>query len=200
MRDMLRSALLLSALTTVALAAPIEAQHEHRSDYAGMEAREIKTFSAEDLAELRAGHGWGLSLVAELNGVPGPKHVLEMRDALDLSPDQVEKITTVYEEMRAAAISLGEELIRLERDLDAGFAAGMIDEAELRRRLEEAARVRGELRFVHLSAHLATPRLLTAEQVEAYSRLRGYDGGDPCRSVPPGHDPKMWRRHNDCND
>ena len=28
--------------------------------------------------------------------------------------------------------------------------------------------------------------------------LRGY-AGDPCDTVPAGHDPDMWRMHNGCN-
>ena len=39
------------------------------------------------------------------------------------------------------------------------------------------AEVRGELRAVHLVAHLRTIEILTPDQVEAYRRARGYVGG-----------------------
>ena len=55
-----------------------------------------------------------------------------------------------------------------------------------------------ELRFVHLSTHLKTPDILSEDQIEKYNRLRGYFGKNPCSDIPKGHDPEMWRKHNDC--
>ena len=49
------------------------------SPYAGQESRRIKSLSEQDIAELRAGRGWGLAKAAELNGMPGPAHLLELR-------------------------------------------------------------------------------------------------------------------------
>ena len=37
------------------------------SPYAGQETRTVKSFSPEDIAELRRGGGWGLAKAAELN-------------------------------------------------------------------------------------------------------------------------------------
>lgn len=171
----------------------------HQSPYVGMEGREIKSLSGEDLERLREGHGWGLSLAAELNGIPGPRHLLEMREELGLTSDQVAGIDALYKEMKASAIPLGKEFIRLERDLDRGFADRSLDEKGMENLLGRIARTRQQLRGVHLSAHLRTLPLLTEEQIHAYSELRGYDSADPCRSVPPGHDPRMWRLHNHCD-
>lgn len=192
----------LLTLVLVLLASPAMAQMAAppHSDYAGMESREIKTLSAQDIAELRSGHGWGLSLVAELNGVPGPRHLLDMHDELGLTSQQVARLQTIYDEMKKQAVPLGNELIEGERTLEGAFADGSLDAKELRRRLHRIARIRADLRYVHLSAHLKTPSLLSEEQIRNYNRLRGYDGQDPCRSVPPGHDPEMWRRHNHCDD
>jgi len=58
------------------------AQQHAASPYAGEERRQIASLSKNDLAELRSGHGWGLALPAELNGVPGPTHLLEMSKCL----------------------------------------------------------------------------------------------------------------------
>ena len=71
-----------------ALAGSVQAQHmQHPGHgaaprpYAGMQDREIKALSAEERAALLEGQGMGLALAAELNGYPGPVHVLELGDA-----------------------------------------------------------------------------------------------------------------------
>ena len=56
-----------------------------QSPYAGMQARSIKALSEQQIADLKAGRGMGLALAAELNGYPGPAHVLEVADQLGLS-------------------------------------------------------------------------------------------------------------------
>ena len=56
--------------------------------YAGLDTRGIAALSEADIAALRAGEGWGLALPAELNGWPGPRHVLDMGDAIGLSAAQ----------------------------------------------------------------------------------------------------------------
>ena len=191
----------VSALSLVSLVSvPVAGQsaHDHTSKYAGLETREIKSLSADDLQQLREGQGWGLSLVAELNGVPGPRHVLDMSQELGLDQEQVARLTEVFDRMKREAIPLGEALIRLERELDVYFAAGRGDRQELEAMLDAIGEVRSSLRFVHLAAHLETPAILTPQQIAAYVRLRGYDSDGPCAAVPPGHDPRMWRQHNGC--
>ena len=39
---------------------------------------------------------------------------------------------------------------------------------------EHLGRMRGELRAIHLLAHVEAAEELTAEQIEGYDRLRGY--------------------------
>ena len=48
------------------------------SPYAGQQTRAIKALSPEDLAGLLNGEGRGMAKAAELNGYPGPVHVLEL--------------------------------------------------------------------------------------------------------------------------
>lgn len=55
--------------------------------YAGMQARQIKSLSDQQIADLKAGRGMGLALAAELNGYPGPSHLLELSEQLGLSAD-----------------------------------------------------------------------------------------------------------------
>ena len=149
------------------------AQH-HISKYKGQESREIKSLSSEDIEELEAGSGWGLAKAAELNGMPGPIHVLEMKEEIKLSEEQVNKIEQLYEKMKKEAVPLGLEFIALEKKLNKGFADRKIDEKDLKRQLEQIAKTYTALRYVHLSAHLKTPNILTPSQIETYNRLRGY--------------------------
>jgi len=46
--------------------------------YARQQVRTIKSLSDEDIAALRKGEGMGMAKAAELNGYPGPAHVLDM--------------------------------------------------------------------------------------------------------------------------
>lgn len=169
------------------------------SPYAGMEAREIKSLSEQDIADLRRGAGWGLALAAELNGVPGPAHLLELKNEIGLSPDQVSPIEAIFAAMQAEAQGAGERFIAAEAAIEEAFRAGDLTPDTLRALIDTAAAARAELRYVHLSRHLETPPLLTAEQFALYSDLRGYGATDPCDAVPAGHDPAMWRRHNGCD-
>ena len=189
-------------VSALALSLPLLAlaQHNHGSQvpYAGMQNRAIKSLSDSDVKELRRGGGWGLALAAELNGMPGPAHLLELKDQIPLTPDQVSKAETLFDDMRKAAIPAGERLIAAETALEAAFAAGAVNEASLRRLLIEAESARTELRFIHLSQHFKTVQFLKPEQIRKYNILRGY-AEDPCRSIPAGHNPEMYRRHMGCN-
>lgn len=159
-----------------------EPAHQHHaghllSPYAGQENRAIKTFSAQDIDDLENGRGWGLAKAAELNGVPGPAHLLEMKSEIGLTPEQEAEIQALFETMKSRAIPLGKRLVALERDLNQAFARRDIDAGRLRALLDEIASVQGELRFVHLATHLGTPDVLSPAQIAAYNRLRGYDTG-----------------------
>lgn len=189
---------LLLALALCIPASPM-AQHNHATaPYAGMQNRAIKSLSDSDLNELRRGGGWGLALAAELNGMPGPAHLMELKDKIPLTLDQVAKTQTLLDEMRKSAIPTGERLIAAEKALETAFAAGKVDEPSLRRLLAEAELARSELRFIHLSQHYKTAQFLRPEQIKRYNILRGYTE-DPCRNIPAGHNPEMFKRHMGCN-
>jgi len=171
----------------------------YESKYVGQENREIKSLSEEDIKELRAGKGWGLAKAAELNGVPGPIHLLEMKNEIKLTKAQTEKIENLYNEMKEQAIIFGNKLIEAERSLNEAFVKREIDERILMELLDNIAHIRKELRYVHLSAHLKTPPILSLDQINLYNKLRGYSSSeDPCDKVPPGHDPVLWKRHHNC--
>ena len=197
--------LLLGSALALSMAPPLMASdppHPHdgppKSPYAGEETRRIKSLSADDIDELRNGRGWGLAKAAELNGMPGPAHLLELKKEIGLTSAQVADIEALFRRMKASAMALGERLIALETDLNDAFARGDIDRAALDAKLTAIGAVRTQLRLTHLETHLATPTILRPEQIAAYNRLRGYDTSKNCGDVPAGHDPAMWRKHNGC--
>ncbi len=174
-----------------------------QSPYVGQELRGIKALSQEDVDGLLAGAGMpfgGMAKPAELNGYPGPRHVLDAVDAgeLEITAGQRAQIETLYKEMQAQAIALGEQIIEIETAIDDAFHNGTITEAFLQSKTSESAALYGQLRFVHLKYHLSMVDILTPEQVAQYNELRGYTSGDPCANVPEGHDPEMWKLHNNC--
>jgi hypothetical protein len=116
----------------------------------------------------------GLALAAELNGYPGPMHVLELAQALGLSADQHQRVQGLYDSMKAEAIAAGEQLIDREAALDRAFKERSIDAPRLAELSAAIGRMQGELRAVHLKYHLTTAELLNSEQMRRYAELRGY--------------------------
>ena len=162
------------AFVTVSVALSDHAGGAGPSPYAGEEARPVKSLSREDIAELERGGGWGLAKAAELNGFPGPLHLLDLKDRVPLTPEQVEAVSEIYKRMRVAAIAEGERFLAAEQALEDAFRAGTVTEESLQATLADIERRRARLRFIHLSAHLGTPELLTETQIARYAALRGY--------------------------
>ena len=157
------------------LAAPAMAQHAPGpSPYAGEEGRAIAALSPEDVAEIEAGAGWGLARSAELNGWPGPTHLLELADDLGLSAAQRDGIEAIRASMNADARAIGAELIAAEAALDEAFEARTVDAGTLPALVAAAEDARGRLRARHLAAHLEAAPILTRHQRMTYDRLRGY--------------------------
>jgi hypothetical protein len=149
-----------------------------QTPYAGMQTRPIKAISEQQMAELRAGRGMGLALAAELNGYPGPSHVLELADKLELSADQHADVQRLFDQMKAEAIPLGSKLIEQETELDQQFAGHTVTPESLRASTAAVAVTEGALRETHLKYHLSTVAILTPDQMLRYAELRGY-GGHP---------------------
>ena len=115
-----------------------------------------------------------MALPAELNGYPGPRHVLELQHELALTPGQLAAVETAFAEMAASAQVLGEQLIAAERTLDRLFAHGKATVGAVESASAGAAALRGRLRATHLRYHLEMVEVLTPSQVATYNRLRGY--------------------------
>lgn len=154
---------------------PAGAQHAHTaSHYAHARSAEVPSLSPDEVRELREGEGMGLARAAELNHFPGPKHLLDLAPDLGLGTAQVERIQAIFDKMKADAVVKGEAILTAELHLSDLFASGDPPTGMVRRMTGHIGTLRGDLQAVHLLAHIEAARELTAEQIEAYDRLRGY--------------------------
>jgi Spy/CpxP family protein refolding chaperone len=159
------------AMTEVACA-------DSTSPYAGQDSREIKALAADDVEAYLSGKGMGLAKAAELNGYPGPAHVIAMAGELQLSSSQKERTEALFNSMEAKAIALGRSLVAQERKLDEQFAAKKITRESLAVLLARIGELQAKVRGAHLEAHLAQLAILTPSQAAKYQELRGYTASD----------------------
>jgi hypothetical protein len=111
---------------------------------------------------------------AELNGNPGPLHVLELTDALELSDEQRSRTKMLVEAMKAETIPIGEAIILEESTLNSLFSEGSITRASLDAAVSRISIAQGTLRAAHLRYHLAMVQVLSPVQITRYAKLRGY--------------------------
>jgi Spy/CpxP family protein refolding chaperone len=178
----------ITLLAILPLAAAAETQHQ---PYAGLERRAVKSLSDREIEDLRAGRGMGTALPAELNGYPGPVHVLELADALNLDAEQRARTRALFEAMKAEAVPLGERLIEQEMALDSAFSRRTITAQALREMTAAIGATRASLRAAHLRYHLLQIDVLSPDQIARYASLRGYEEAAP--HGQGGHGPA--RRH-----
>ena len=150
------------------------ASHETMSHYVGNETREIKALSENEVTALRKGEGVGFAMAAELNHYPGPRHVLDLADQLQLSQAQKKSIQESFDRMHPQAVQLGTQLVEAERALDKAFTSRAVSRTPLKGLTANVEKLRGQLRYVHLAAHIEVRTILTSSQIESYDRLRGY--------------------------
>jgi hypothetical protein len=142
--------------------------------YAAFADRRLKALTAEQAADLLAGRGMGLALAAELNGYPGPTHVLEHADALGLTPEQRVRAEALRDAVSVEARAIGARIVVLEEELDALFARDGADAGRLAALTAALGGLGGRLREVHLAAHIGMRDALSEPQRATYARLRGY--------------------------
>jgi Spy/CpxP family protein refolding chaperone len=150
-----------------------------RTSYANQRVDESKTLSADEVQGLLNGDGMGMARAAELNHYPGPRHVLDLTSQLQLSEAQRSKAQQIYDRMHDEAIHLGRAILFKEEELDNTFKKDEVDSNKLKTLVMETARLRGELRLVHLFAHLEMKRVLSRGQIEKYDELQGYSTRGP---------------------
>lgn len=152
-------------------------QHHHgagHGPYAGQDTRSVASFSEDEIAGHLAGRGLGYARPAELNGYPGPMHVLELKDELGLTPEQAAAAEALFKTMQVRAQAAGRNYVEAEKILDAAFRSGDADAPTIARLVHAADAKRAEKRLSHLEAHIEMARILSREQRASYSRLRGY--------------------------
>lgn len=164
----------LTAMLAPSLPTQTSGPHKHSPANAPAEEGHHACLEQERVA-LERGEGFGMALVADRNGYPGPRHVLELRSELKLTPEQESALEKLFTRMHEQAVTRGKEVLVAEEKLEAMFAQARA-EAELREQAFRVATLRAELRWVHLAAHLTAQKLLTSEQLAAYQQLRHGSG------------------------
>ncbi len=175
---------LIAAIAILAASVSV-GETEKAQPYAGLREREVKVLSDEQILDLRNGRGMGYALAAELNGYPGPVHVLELADQLALTPDQKIETQKLLDAMKGDAIPLGERLIEEEALLDRQFRDEKATSESIVALTRAIALTQSDLRARHLTYHLATKALLKPDQLDLYQELRGY--GSATQGVHGGH-------------
>jgi hypothetical protein len=181
----MRMILVISAVltATILFVQAVPGQDRLTSPYRANPLGGVRGISTEEVTALREGNGMGLARAAELNSYPGPRHVLAAVEAgqLQATLEQVERTTAIYATMRRDAQQVGAQILGEEASLESAFRSGTISEPDLTSRVARIAELQGELRSIHLAAHLATRAILTDEQVQKYNAIRGY------AAEPTGH-------------
>ncbi len=179
-RNLAALILIAGALASTTVAAPDSTPGsrppEHHSPYAGRGHVSETGLLPEEVVALEQGKGMAQALPAEVNGYPGPLHVLEAVSdgALGLRPEQHREIEEIHQRMSRAAMEKGKQILESEAVLARRFRHRHIDETAVNNLSAEIAGLRGELRSIHLLAHLETAAVLTPEQIAEYQTLRGY--------------------------
>jgi hypothetical protein len=102
----MRSRTIAAILATCVLALPVLAAETPATPYTGQQGRQIKALSNDDIAALRKGEGMGMAKAAELNGYPGPAHVVTLAKQLGLTKDQLDQVTAIYDRMGIAPLNV----------------------------------------------------------------------------------------------
>lgn len=166
--------LMIAAVLTTILSSAAQAQSHQHQPYADLQSRSIKALSEQQIFDLRDGKGMSLALAAELNGYPGPSHVLEYAEWLNLTDWQRQSVQALFTLMLKEARAVGARLIMQESHLDTLFKSKQIDSKTLTKVTNAIGETQAELRATHLKYHLTTAELLTPDQNKRYAELRGY--------------------------
>lgn len=160
-------AVLTSILSTVAMA----------TANSPLETEGPKTLSEKEIKGYLMGRGMGFAKVAELNHYPGPSHVLELKGELSLTEAQVVQTQNIYEAMLHRASTLGKQLLKKEKEIEALFSSQQADPRTLENLLAQSSSIKAQIRLAHLRAHISQKEILSGQQIKKYDELRGYTNG-----------------------
>lgn len=104
-------------------------------------------------------------------GYPDPNRVLTFASTLNISSEQKSSLEKIAAEMKTRAKELGQQIVRVESELDEAFKSGMVGDRSVRDDAESIGRMRGRLRGVYLAAYLGARKVLTAAQIDMYKKL-----------------------------
>jgi hypothetical protein len=122
-------------LISLVMAGPAPAQHGSHGGHQGgapVSGHEEARRCIESFDRVVAdGRGFGMAFAADRHGYPGPLHVLELGDALGLSPSQASQVRALETAMLSESRPRSAALLAAERRLDALFTSGRATEADL---------------------------------------------------------------------
>jgi hypothetical protein len=154
----------------------IKANAQSPADSVTIKKSTLKTLTDEEYTALLNGSDlYHMSLAAELNHFPSPEKALKYKKELDLSPQQLTKLTSIVKELRRKILEMGLIIIRNERTLDSIFKYNRLDNGTLIFYANRYGLYQGELRNVILQSCLVTKNLLTPQQVRKIESLEKRD-------------------------
>ena len=138
---------------------------------------EIRRLDQDTIEGYLTRKGLGQALPAELNGYPSPRHTIDMDEELELTEKQLAQVQALFDDMQSTVIPLGEKYLEYVAELELIFREGTITDEYLQSHLEKITGIEAQMRYVHLSTHLATIDILSHDQIMQYNMMRGYGDG-----------------------
>ena len=145
--------------------------HAHSQHAASADMKQHHACLEEEHTSIERGDGFEMAMPADHAGYPGPRHVLDMAADLKLTAEQRTAMQAIFDRMHEKATARGKELFESEARLEQMFRDGR-PEADLREQSFRVDSIHAELRWIHLSAHLAAQKILTVEQIARYTQIR----------------------------
>ncbi len=124
-----------------------------------------------DREMLLKGEGSPLLKNIEAYGYPDPARVVQFATTLNISSAQKTILEQIAADMKTRAKELGQQIVRVESELDEAFKSGMVGDRSVRDDAEQIGRMRGRLRAVYLTGFLSARRVLTSAQLDLYKKL-----------------------------
>jgi hypothetical protein len=135
----------------------------------------LKTLTYKQYNALIKGEDlYDMALPATLNHYPMPDDVIKYKKQLDLSPEQVAKITAIGKELHRKRVEMGPIVIKNERMLDSIFRTHIVDDGTLIFYANRYGLYQGELRNAILQACYATEKLLAPAQVKKLEAIENH--------------------------
>lgn len=111
---------------------------------------------------------------AERNLFPSPETALQMADHLALDQSQRQRLRNLQQAADGEVLALARRIAAEEQRLDRAFAEDNIDLNRIDTITGNIGVMQAELRAARLRSHLATRRLLTADQVLRFAEINGF--------------------------